>query len=148
MGLAMALNKVDVLVDPCLVRAAGLVHDIAKGQPHHAGAGAALLREFGFPGVADVVARHMTIDFDGRSIDEGAVLYLADKLIKGEKRVLLEERFAPAFTRFADDAGALASVLRRFTDARAIQSAVESRVGTLDLRQAGPVTNTEMGGQA
>ena len=71
------------------------MHDIAKGRRRHASAGAALVRDFGFPRVAEVVARHMNIDFDG-SIDEGAVVYLADKLIQGETRVRLEERFAPA----------------------------------------------------
>jgi molybdenum cofactor cytidylyltransferase len=144
-SLALSLNKADGQLDACLVRAAALVHDIAKGQPQHAQAGAALLREFGFPGVADLVARHMTITFDGDSIDEGAVLYLADKLIQGEMRVRLEERFAPALTRFDDDAVALASVRRRYADAQAILSAVEARIGTLDPWRGTPVPHTETG---
>ena len=144
-SLALSLNKAGVQLDACLVRAAALVHDIAKGQPQHAQAGAALLREFGFPGVADLVACHMTITFDGSRIDEGAVLYLADKLIQGEMRVRLEERFAPALTRFEDDAVALASVRRRYTDARAILSAVEARIGTLDPWRDAPAPHTKAG---
>ena len=66
-------------------------------------------------------------------IDESAVVYLADKLIQGEARVWLETRFAPAFTRFAGDAGALAGARQRYADAEAILSAVESRIGPLEF---------------
>ncbi len=145
-ALGLALNKAGVQLDTCLVRAAGLVHDIAKGRRHHASAGAALVRGFGFPRVAEVVARHMTIDFDG-SLDEGAVLYLADKLIQGEERVRLEERFAPAMARFASDPDALAGVKRRYADARAIWSAVEAHTGPLEPF-AKPAPSTETGASA
>ena len=47
--LARRLKAAGVPLDVHFVRAAALVHDIAKGQPRHAEAGAALLREFGFP---------------------------------------------------------------------------------------------------
>lgn len=130
-GLALALSKAGVVLNPWLARAAGLVHDIAKGRRHHASAGAALVRGFGFPAIADAVASHMTIDFDGSRIDEAAVLYLADKLYQGETRVRLEERFAPALVRFANHPEALAGVMRRYGDAQAIMSAVEAKIGPL-----------------
>ncbi len=141
--LARQLKEAGEPLDADLVQAAALVHDIAKGRPHHAKAGGALVREVGFPRVADVVARHMTIDFDGR-IDEGAVVYLADKLIQGETRVKLEERFAPAFARFASEPEALAGAKRRYADAQAILSAVEQRIGPLDLATA-PAPLMEIG---
>ena len=122
--LARQLDEAGVPLDVHLVRAAALVHDIAKGRPDHAEAGAALVREFGFPGVADVVARHMSIAFEGQ-IDESAVVYLADKLIQGEVPVRLETRFAPALERFAGDAEALAGARQRYADAETILSAVE-----------------------
>jgi len=144
--LARQLNEAGVPLDAHLVRAAALVHDIAKGRPDHAEAGAALVREFGFPGVADVVAQHMSIAFDGK-IDESAVVYLADKLIQGEVPVRLETRFAPAFTRFAGDAGALAGARQRYADAEAILSAVESWIGPLES-QTGHAPLTKMGALA
>jgi molybdenum cofactor cytidylyltransferase len=144
--LARQLKEAGEPLDADLVQAAALVHDIAKGRPGHAAAGAAQLREFGFPRVADVVARHMTIAFDGR-IDESAVLYLADKLVQGEASVQLETRFAPAFARFARDPEALAGAMRRYAEAQAILSAVESRIGPLDLATA-PAPLTETGAQS
>ena len=144
--LARQLNEAGVPLDAHLVRAAALVHDIAKGRPDHAEAGAALVREFGFPGVADVVAQHMSIAFDGK-IDESAVVYLADKLIQGEVPVRLETRFAPAFTRFAGDAGALAGARQRYADAEAILSAVESWIGPLES-QTGHAPLAKMGALA
>jgi molybdenum cofactor cytidylyltransferase len=141
--MARRLNQAGLPLDTGLVRAAALVHDIAKSRRHHASAGAALMREYGFPRVAEVVARHMTIDFDGQ-LDESAVVYLADKLIQGEARVSLETRFAPAFARFAGEPAALDGAKRRYNDARAILSAVESWIGPLDP-QAGAAPRTKMG---
>jgi molybdenum cofactor cytidylyltransferase len=142
-SLALALNKTGAELNPCLAHAAGLLHDIAKGQPRHAEAGAALVRGFGFPAVADAVASHTTIDFDGNRIDEAALLYLADKMYRGETRVRLEERFAPSFELFANDEDALAGARRRYGDARAILDAVEARLGgQLDYPpQASPVAH-------
>ena len=65
--LARQLKEAGERLDVDLVQAAALVHDIAKGRPDHAEAGAALVREFGFPAVADVAARHQTIEFDGNN---------------------------------------------------------------------------------
>jgi molybdenum cofactor cytidylyltransferase len=127
--LAVILNKTGAQLNPCLAAAAGLVHDIAKGQPLHDEAGAALMRGFGFPAVADAVASHTTIVFDGSRVDEAAIVYLADKMFRGETRIRLEERFAPALARFADDPCALTGVKRRLADARAIMSAIDSRLG-------------------
>lgn len=143
MSLARQLNEAGMRLDASLATAAALVHDIAKGRRHHATAGAALMHEYGFPGVADVVARHMTIDFDGR-IDESAVVYLADKLVQGEGLVPLETRFAPAFARFAGEPKALAGAQRRYADAQAILSAIESLTGPVDL-QTGPAPRADMG---
>ena len=133
--LARRLQETGASVDVDLVQAAALVHDIAKGQADHAVAGAELVREFGFPAVANVAARHQTIAFDG-SIDESAVVYLADKLVRGETRVSLETRFAPAFKRFAEDPGALAGAKMRYADAQAILAAIEARIGPVDAPPA------------
>ena len=131
-SLARRLQAAGEAIDPDLARAAALVHDIAKGRRRHAEAGAALLREFGFPEVAAPVARHMNFSFDGR-LDESAIVYLADKLVQGETRVSPETRFAPGLDRFAGDPSALAGVRRRLASARAICAAVEARIGSLAI---------------
>jgi putative nucleotidyltransferase with HDIG domain len=132
-SLARRLQAAGEAIDPDLTRAAALVHDIAKGRRRHAEAGAALLREFGFPEIAAPVARHMNLAFDAARLDECAVVYLADKLVQDETRVSLETRFAPTLDRFAGDLTALAGVRRRLASARAIRAAVEARIGPLGI---------------
>jgi hypothetical protein len=75
----------------------------------------------------------MNLDFDVGRLDEGAVVYLADKLVQGETRVSLETRFGPALERFANDPSALAGVRRRLDSARAIYAEVEARIGPLGI---------------
>ena len=131
-SLAWRLRLAGESLDPDLARAAALVHDIAKGLPHHAETGAAIATGFGFPELAEAVSRHMDIGVGATRIDESAVVYLADKLVRGESRVPLESRFAPARARFAADPAALAAVDRRLAAAKSILRAIESRIGPLD----------------
>ena len=115
-------------VDADWARSAAMLHDIAKGRPRHAEAGAAMVAAFGFPDLSDAIARHADLRGGGR-IDEAAVVYLADKLVQGEARVSLEARFAPALTRFAGDRHAFAAASRRYAEAKAIEDAIEARIG-------------------
>jgi len=129
---ATRLQAAGASIDPNLARAAALVHDIAKGSRRHADAGAAMLRDFGFPELVPPVAQHMSLAFGGR-LDESAIVYLADKLVQGESRVSLIARFAPALERFAGDPSAIAGVRRRLASAEAIAAALEARIGPLDV---------------
>jgi putative nucleotidyltransferase with HDIG domain len=146
MALARRLQAAGEAIDPDLARAAALVHDIAKGRRRHAEAGATLLRAFGFPEVAGPVARHMSFAFDSGRLDETAIVYLADKLVKGEARVSLKQRFAAALERFGDDPASLAGVRRRLVSAEAIAKALEARIGPLG--DAGESAAAEEGSQA
>ena len=133
--IALELSRSGLSLNVDLVLAGALLHDLAKGQPDHAGAGAAILRSMDFPQVATVVASHTDLDFDGR-LNESAVVYLADKLMTGERPVTIEERFEAAFSRFADDPAALEAAERRLATAKAVALAVEARRlpdGKLDL---------------
>ena len=87
-----------------LVSAAAILHDVRKGDPAHALAGAALLRDLGYPEVAAVVAEHMRISEEACIyIDERAVVYLADKISMGSREVTLEERFDEKRRLYADN---------------------------------------------
>lgn len=121
-----------VPIDVDAVRAGALLHDIAKGEPDHAAAGARHVAGFGFADVAEIVAAHMEMAFEpGQPIDERHLVFLADKLIRGERRVGLEERFAPALTAFAGNPAALAGALRRRAAVAAVLAAVEAVIGPL-----------------
>jgi hypothetical protein len=104
------------------------------------------LREFGFSELAAPVARHMKFSFDAGRLDESAVVYLADKLVRGETRVSLETRFASALDRFAGDPSALAGVRRRLASARAVCAAVEARIGPLGIEDETALSQPAGGG--
>lgn len=84
-----------------LLEAAAILHDICKGKKNHALAGAEILRNYGYEEVAKIVESHM--DLRTREINEKSILYIADKLIKEDSRVTLQDRFAPTFERYKDN---------------------------------------------
>ncbi len=133
--LAVALAERGVSMEPLLVRAAGLLHDVAKGKPEHAEAGGQLLRDLEFATVAELVEVHTDYSYTAPKLDEAAIVYLADKLVSGDQVVGLEQRFQRSFERFQSNPAALASALRRRTTAEAIVHEIESRLG-VDLQQA------------
>ncbi len=125
--IADALLKSGLAIHAELARAGALLHDLAKGQPKHAEAGAAILRDLRMPPVADVVAAHTEMEFSG-NIDERAIVYLADKLTLGERFVTLDERFGPALERFRGNTDAFAAARRRKAVAEQIARAIEERL--------------------
>jgi molybdenum cofactor cytidylyltransferase len=127
--LVTALGERGTLLNSTLVNAGALLHDVAKGRPHHAQTGAARLQSLGFPRVAAIVASHMDLDFSGGELNEAAIVFLADKLIRGTKLVSLAQRFGRALEHFRDNPEALAAARRRFATAQAVAAAVEIRLG-------------------
>lgn len=75
-----------------LLACAALLHDSARGEKDHARLGALWLRDLGYEQAAAVVEQHH--DWNGEKMDEAAILFLADKCVREDKRVPLEERFA------------------------------------------------------
>jgi putative nucleotidyltransferase with HDIG domain len=120
-ALALALAERNIPLDPRLVQAGGLLHDIAKGSEDHAAAGAQLLRDLEFENVAKVVAAHTDCTFIDQNLDEAAIVYLADKLVSGEQVVGLAQRFHRSLERFSENPIALAAALRRRATAEAIE---------------------------
>jgi CTP:molybdopterin cytidylyltransferase MocA/HD superfamily phosphohydrolase YqeK len=123
-----ALQASHMAIDPNLVRAAALLHDMAKGQPRHAEVAAAILQNHAMYRVAEVVTAHTEMAFDG-TIDERAVVYLADKLVSGDRLISLEERFRRSLDGFRDNSDALASAHRRKAAAEQIAVAIENCLG-------------------
>jgi putative nucleotidyltransferase with HDIG domain len=128
-AVALALAKRLDNLDPNLIVAASLLHDIAKGQPKHAEAGAALVAKLGYPVLVEAISSHMDIGFDDGILDEAAVVFIADKLVREDHRVPLESRFEPAFKRFADKPDALRGAQRKYQTARQVLDAIECHAG-------------------
>ncbi len=105
--LCRELNRRGQGLDPALVEAASLLHDIAKvasfqTRENHSRAGARLLHELGFPEVAEIVRQHVVLDSgtDHGRITEAALVHYADKRVKHKEIVSLGERFADLKERY------------------------------------------------
>jgi hypothetical protein len=129
-NLAVRLNDSGCHLNLSLIEAAALLHDLAKGEPRHAAAGAAILRNMGYVAVADLIAVHMELPSRNNDvIDAADLLFLADKLVEGTRVVTLETRFRRQLERHAHDRHILACITRRLESARTIKRRVEERLG-------------------
>lgn len=129
-ALTSALNEQGHHLCLPLVVAAALLHDVARAEPDHAEAGADLLEEMGYPRVGAVVRQHMDLaDRSASDIGEVEVLYLADKLVLGQRLVALEDRFASRLSEFSHDPAALAAARSRMDVALAVRGRVEDVLG-------------------
>ena len=133
-SIAKALNRAGCGVDERMITAAGVLHDIAKGQPEHARRGAELIALKGFQPVADVAGQHMDLVFDpARGVGEEDVVYLADKMVGGSEIVSLEKRLQRKNEQFSDDLEALKIMTGRMEQALKIRARIEKIIkGSLD----------------
>jgi putative nucleotidyltransferase with HDIG domain len=128
--LANRLNEAGCRLDPDLIEAAALLHDLAKGKANHASEGARILDEMGYPDIARVVAAHMDIKVTKEEpVGAAEVLYLADKMTLRGGYVSVEERFASRMKSLGTTPGAADSVAVRLENARLIRWKIESRIG-------------------
>ncbi len=125
-SFARRLARAGRPIDVGLVRAGALLHDVAKHQPKHPAAGARWLREMGYEAVARVVEAHMDLPREAAdALDERALVYLADKMVKGTRCIALDERFSEKKRKWQDDPQARAAIERRLHMAREIYAKIE-----------------------
>ena len=130
--ITAALNRAGMALNPAWVRAAWLLHDMAKAKIrlNHARIGARMLCSLGFPVVAGSVAMHMDFDYEsGEPLTETAVVYLADKLVQCDRLVPIDERFAPAWMKYPPGHELHPMIFHRFIIAKTILSGVEEIIG-------------------
>ncbi|ROQ93504.1 putative nucleotidyltransferase with HDIG domain [Desulfosoma caldarium] len=104
-----------------LVCAGGLLHDIAKDislktGENHAHLGASMLEEMGLSLVAPIVRDHIFLDESmlKAPFSESIVVNYADKRVKHEAIVLLDERFEDLLARYGTTPEKLAHLKRRW----------------------------------
>lgn len=128
--LTLALNDLGAGLDAPLVRAAALLHDLAKGRPDHAREGARILEGLGLPRVAAAMASHPDLLVPNDApLSETELVYLADKLVQGDRIVSLEERFSTKLARSGPTAGDTARMEGRLARARRSLARVEAALG-------------------
>lgn len=119
--LAAALAEKGLAMDGDRVHFGALLHDIAKGEADHAALGGRYLEALGYGGLAPIAAQHR--DWDGEALDEAAIVYLADKAVRGSERVSIDERFAASLEKCRTEE-ARAAHARRYAAARRIREEI------------------------
>jgi molybdenum cofactor cytidylyltransferase len=128
--LAEKLSNSGIELNLDLVYASGLLHDLAKGKSNHAIVAGKMLRKMGYLPVAEIVEKHVDIYLPKEiQIDEAAVVYLADKLLKTDKLVSLEERYRPGIERFRHDLEIRRSIKIKLDNAKTIKNQIEKEIG-------------------
>ena len=125
-GLCAALRERGVSLDTEAVHAAALLHDLARSEKDHAAVGALWLRELGYPELAELVRQHH--DPDGTDVNEAALVFLADKTVRGSERVPIDERFAASAEKCTSPE-ARAAHARRYETAKAIRNEINRLCG-------------------
>ncbi|NDV22866.1 HD domain-containing protein [Desulfovibrio sp. JC022] len=112
-----------------LITAAALLHDIAKGKPDHAAAGAAILRENGYDEVAHIVAAHNELEYSGNlPVTEKEIVFIADKLVKGDQMVTVIYIYDHKIESCSDE-NLLAKLKQSKKNALRIKTAIEQETG-------------------
>jgi uncharacterized protein len=108
--LTSELNKRGQRIDPCMVEAASLLHDIAKTaclktKGDHTESGYHLLKGIGYERVGEIVAQHVWLKGEGDplSVSVEEVVNYADKRVRHNQIVSLEDRFKDLKTRYGKD---------------------------------------------
>ncbi len=117
-----------------LLACAALLHDVARGEKDHAALGGLWLQDLGYEKAAAVIAQHH--DPESTELSEAALLFYADKVIRGDRPVSLDERFAASLSKCTTPE-ALAAHARRRACAEEIQKQIIRLCGAELLKQEG-----------
>ncbi len=106
--IARKLNSRGQHLDLALVEAGALLHDITKTiciqtKENHAQTGGELLASLGCPAIANIVRQHICLDpgsSDPNAVTEAEVVNYADKRVKHQEVVDIDERFRDVLDRY------------------------------------------------
>lgn len=129
--LGAALAEKGIKLDAPRIRHAALLHDLARAEREHAALGAVWLKELGYPEIAEIVRQHH--DPDSTEINEAAVVYIADKAVRGSERVPIAERFDRSLLKCGTPEALAAHERRRHT-AETVQNEINRLCGRTILR--------------
>ncbi|KJR46563.1 CTP:molybdopterin cytidylyltransferase [Desulfosporosinus sp. I2] len=126
-----------------LIRAAALLHDLAKGEPRHAEVGAQML--LNYPEVAVIVAEHMDIylNLADQSVTEKEIVYLADKLVIDDQIISLQARCSGLLEQYKSNQEVFGKIKQRLSNAERIQAKIE-KIIKIPLHD---IWNVDLGGQ-
>ncbi len=127
MALCNALVPALPGLNPDLVRAGALLHDIKRKSPRHDRAGEEFLLGLGFIEPAAIVGEHMTLENPGEDLGEKEIVYFADKVCAG---TCLDLDYEARFQKKARDyPQAKERITQRLETARYIHARISAVTG-------------------
>lgn len=140
--LAEALNGCGAHLDVELVRAAGLLHDMARVHEEHWNAGADYCEARGWMREAEIIRKHMFYDsfHDAEHLDETDLICLADRLVLEDRYAGIDRRMAYIIEKARKNGHEeyIPHIERRREETQALLREIEERIGLpLDELTAG-----------
>ena len=125
--LYMQIASFGLNIDPHRLRAAALLHDIARQEKRHASVGASRLKAMGYESIGDIIATHMDIDVELHSpLTAAELLFLADKLVGDDEVCGYEKRFTKAFQKCEGNLEAQSNITKRLNAVKTIIAKIEN----------------------
>jgi putative nucleotidyltransferase with HDIG domain len=113
-------------IDKTVLRAAALLHDIARQEKNHAKVGAERLKAMGYEAIGDVISTHMDIEVDANApLNTNELLFLADKLVSEDEVCGFEKRFEKALKKCEGNLDAQRNITKRLNATKAIILKIE-----------------------
>lgn len=129
--IGSALNEKGFNLDLGLVQSAGLLHDIARVEDKHWEIGADIASSLGYYQEAEIIRIHMFYNCNPNreEINETDIICLADRMVKEDEYVGLEQRMQYVLDKFKGNPEAFERISERIKDNKAMIRKVEAIIG-------------------
>lgn len=126
-----ALNNKGLNLDLGLIQSAGLIHDIARVEDKHWEIGARIADELGYHQEAEIIKVHMFYNSKpvDKSITETDLVCLADRMVKEDEYVGLENRMQFILDKFRDNPVVIERISRNIKKNLALINRIEKILG-------------------
>lgn len=130
--IGRALNDRGCNLDLALIQGAGLIHDIARVEEKHWEVGAEIASELGYEQEAEIIKIHMFYNGDPsrKEINETDIICLADRMVKEDQYVGLDNRMQYILDKFKGNPDAIERIRERIKDNKAMILRIEKIIGT------------------
>ncbi len=130
--IGKALNDRGCNLDLGLIQGAGLIHDIARVEDNHWDIGAEIASDLGYDQEADIIKIHMFYycDPSQEEIKEKDIICLADRMVKEDQYVGLDDRMQYILEKFKGNQEAVERISERIKDNKAMILRIEKIIGT------------------
>ena len=129
--IAQALNSKGYTFNLSLIEASCLIHDIARVEEEHWKVGARIAKEHGYHEVAEIIKVHMSYNTDlSKKLNETDIICLADRMVKEDEYVGLENRMTYVLDRFKGNKEATEFLKCKIKDNKKLIAKIEEIIGT------------------